>query len=148
MGYEIAGVVVWNPEDVGLAVAWNHILDVLWVKVSEFIDGDSDKLADLLEMQVLVNLECVQLGRHPHVCRSKSVLLAVMDGVHRPDERRDIPSGLTWKVVIDRPKIPFAPVPANGLVDVARSAVVGRDRKVPVSEYVVGVGQVTRGGIG
>ena len=143
VGKEVVGVVVRDAQDVGFAASGDHVLDVLWVEVSQFFHRNPHKLVYLFEMQVPADLEGVDLGRHPHVRRHQSVLLAVPDRVHGSDEGRDVAPCLPRKVVVDRPEVPFTAVPSDGLDDVAGTAVVGGDGKAPVSEHVVGVGKVT-----
>ena len=124
VGDERAGVVERNPQDVWLAVARNHVFDVLWIEVLKFLNGNPDKVADLLEVEILADLKGVDLDRHLDAVGGEPIFLTVLYRIHRPDKGRDITSCLTGEIVVDRPEIP-APATADGLVDIAGAAVVG-----------------------
>ena len=98
-------------------------------------------------MEIPVDHEGVHLDGHLDIVGDYSIFLAVLDGIHGSNECRNVTSGLPWEIFVDRPEIPLA-APPDGLVDVARAAVVGRDGKVPVSEKVVRVFEVAGRSIG
>ena len=94
-------------------------------------------------MQVLVDVEGIDMYRRSDLVGLQLVFILVSEGIHCTDKGRDITSGFPRKVIIDGPEIFVAAAPADGFVDVARTAVVGRDCQIPVTEYPVGIFEVS-----
>ena len=97
-------------------------------------------------MEVAADLEGVHLCRQHHRTGRKTVVLAVLHGVHGTHEGRHIASGLTREIPVDVP-IVAASASADCLVHIAGTAVIGGDGKIPVPENVVEIGQVPCCGI-
>ena len=83
----------------------------------------------------------IHLCRHLDSAGLQSVFLAVLYSVHGSDEGGYVAPGLPREVFVDGPEIPAA-APADRLVHVAGTAVVGGDSQAPVPEEAVGVFEV------
>ena len=75
-------------------------------------------------MQVAADFKGIHMDRHVHVLGRQSMLLVVAEGIHGADEGGDVTAGLTGQVLVDGPEIIVAAGAADGLVDIAGSAVV------------------------
>ena len=125
------------------AAARNNVVIILRVQVPEFIVRYTHHFADLLEMQVTVNLECVNLRRHAHGSRIEAIVGTVGKGIHNAHKSRQIASCLFGKVWIHRPEVPASASSSDGLVDIPGAAVIGAYRKRPVAEHIVQALEVT-----
>ena len=71
------------------------------------------------------------------------MLVIVVHHVDDRYQRRDVTAGLARQVVVNLPEVALPSAAGNGLVDVARTTVVGRYGQRPVVEHTVQVAEVT-----
>ena len=122
--YEGVGVLIGELEDVFLLGARDDVVEVLRIVGTELVHACSCIVGYLLEVEHLVDLQCIGVRRHGDVVRSEVVLLVVLHCIKRSEERGDVAAGLAGQVRVDLPEVLGASGPADGLVDVAGSAVV------------------------
>ena len=120
-------------------------MDVLRIQVTESLHRDSDYGTYLLEMEILVDLESVNLGRQADVVWLYAIFFVIVEGVHGSNEGGHIASRLARKIVVDVPEILVSAGPAYGLCDVSGPAVVRGNRQIPVSEDAIGIIEIPRG---
>ena len=136
-------ICIRKSEDILLAVAGDDVVTILRVEVLQLFKRRSCKLCYLLEVQLLVDLECVDMYRHLNRFRLDAVFLVVCHGVKSSYESRHITSCFAWKVWPYVPERTFSAASADRLVHIACAAVVRCDRKVPVAEDLICILKVT-----
>ena len=97
---------------------------ILRVEVLHFLKRNTDDLAYLLQMELLVDLECVDMNRHANCLRLDAVLLIICHGVERSYECRTVSSGFSWKVWVDIPECSLSAASSDCLVHISCSAVI------------------------
>ena len=124
-----------------LRTAGYDVVGVLRIEQFEGLDRHSGKFAHLLEMQHLVHVEGVHLGRQVHSLRLNAILPVIIEGIEGPGESRHIAPGLAGQIIVDIPDIVLARA-LHRLVHIAGTTVVGGDCQLPVPEDCIGVTQV------
>ena len=74
-------ILIWNPEDILFAVAWNDLVAILRIQVLELIQRRSSKFAYLLEMQHLVYPESVDRSRKLYGYRLDAMFFVEFHGI-------------------------------------------------------------------
>ena len=137
---------------VGAYVAGNQACAILRIERLQLLHGDAQHVAYLLEMHPSAHMDRVREYRLAGQGGRYVVEVVVVEGVVGGDECGHIAAGLRGQVGVDLPEVFLhrlaASGAANGLVDVARAAVVGGDGQRPVAVDVVELLQIAGGGVG
>ena len=121
---ECVCVVVWQAEDVLSLVARDDFVAVLRIEVLEFLKRCTGEFADLFQVQLLVDAECIHSNRHSHRLRLDAVLLIICHRIKGSYKRRHISTCLAWQERPDRPEVSLSTCTADRLVDITCSAIV------------------------
>ena len=121
---------------------------VLRVEAAQFVHGDVQILADLLEVHALGGADGVGQHRFLNGRLADAVLFTVVHGVVGGNEDRHVVACLAGQVGIDGPEIAFAAGTADGFVDITAAAVIGSDDEVPIMIDGVHAAQETARGVG
>ena len=123
---EQTGIVVGQAEDVFPLGAGDDIVHVLRIDLADIFYRDAYVVGNLFEMQVFVDLERIYMDGHLYFLRNDSIIFVIVDQIQCGNKGRDIPAGLARQVGVNGPEV-FGSGPADGLVYIARTAVVRGD---------------------
>ena len=129
-------------------ITGDDITFVLWVEGPERRHIHLQKIRYLLEMERAVHDDRVGSQRQAGLQGAEVVLAMVGHDVIGGDEERHIRPCLLGQVGEDLPEIGFPARSLDGLVDVARAAVVGCQDQVPVLIDGIHVLEIAAGGVG
>ena len=129
-------------------ITGDDITFVLWVEGPERRHIHLQKIRHLLEMERPVDDDRVCRQRQAGLQGAEVVLAVVGHDVIGGDEERHIRARLAGQVGEDLPEIGFPARSPDGLVDVARAAVVGCQDQAPILIDGIHVLEIAAGGVG
>ena len=126
--------------------AWDLLLAVLRIEHLKLLHREFQYVGYLLEVYATVHVDGVRYNRLLCQCGRNVVLVVVVHHVGGCNETGHVAARLPWEVGVDGPEVLSGVVAgtAQGLVHVARAAVVGGYSQRPVFIYVVELAQIAR----
>ena len=128
---------VWQAQYIFFRLSGDDVLYVLRVYGAYVLYAYVAVLCHLLEVQVLVYVQCVRAYGYVGLHGADAVLLVIGHYVVCCNERGQVTACLAWQVTIYLPEIGLAARAQNSLLHVAGSAVIGCNGKVPAVEELV-----------
>lgn len=150
VGYVLGDVALRKNQCVGFCRGRNNIQFVLRVELSQHLDRQIDGRCDLSEVEQPVDTDRIHGDGNRRLVEVDVVLPVIGVGIGRTDECRHVTARFGGQVVVDVPEaVAFVDRArtSDGLVHIARPAVVGGDGQRPIAVEVVEVAQIAHGGL-